>query len=710
MARHRLPAVSCFNLLLLIGIFGWLSAAQGAPRPAAAEPESRTGRIVTIQGVIDSALGKRVIDAANAAARDGDQVLIFDIQAAQSDFGPCYDLANHITRLGIPRTVAFVSKPLTGYAVLVALACSEIVLSEHAKLGDVGAGRADEGDITEITAFELIAGRAGHDPALVRGMLDRNLRLLEVTTPNGKRILAGKDLEAFGRNARILHQEVVKEAGERLLLTPELAKRLGLARRTAETRADVAAAYGLPASAAAQDSLYQETARPFLLKIEGQINSRMEQFIARRLQQARARGSSLLFVEIDSKSGDEESASRIANSLDMWPGRKVAWIGPPEVAHGPATLIVFGCDELVMARGSSVGDFHVDKDAAAFAASAVEWAQGSRFPPALIRGMIDPAVEVVEVVPVAGGAKTYKTAEELEQPGAKEAWRALRVVKRKGGPPPAFSGVEARGIDLASGNAESLDELKSLYDITGAVPALEPSWVDGLVDGLTSKTGTFFLIVLGMTCLYIEFHMPGFGVAGVLSVFCFVLFFWSRYLSNTANSLEIVMFLLGVLFLAVELFVLPGFGVTGMAGVLLMIASLLLASQSFTVPRSESETRELIQNMLTLSASMVVMVGIAFGLARVLPRIPLMSRMVLPPPNSLPAEELEFAESDPSPYADILGRRGTALNALRPTGRIELDGEYYDVVAQGSFIEAGSEVEVTAVSQNRIVVRRAGAA
>ena len=103
------------------------------------------------------------------------------------------------------------------------------------------------------------------------------------------------------------------------------------------------------------------------------------------------------------------------------------------------------------------------------------------------------------------------------------------------------------------------------------------AWVTGL------------LFVVGLVALYVEVSTPGLGLGGLVSLLCFALFFWSRFLGGTAEVLEIVLFLTGVAFLAVEIFVLPGFGVAGITGLLLMLAGVLMASQTFLIPETKRE-------------------------------------------------------------------------------------------------------------------------
>lgn len=690
-------------------------AQEGAPQKqdVPAEPV-RTGSMITIRGTIDTGLKYQVLNAARTAARRGDEIIIFDLQAANSDFDACYGLANEISRLGgaVERTVAYVSQPLVGHAVLVALACDEIVMASSARIGDVYRDRPNEGTITEETAYKDMAGRKGHSAYLALGMANAATRLWEVTTPTGKLILSEEQLESFAREAKVLRKDLIKDAGERLLLDAPTAQRLNFARLVVDSRAAVATAYRLPESVLAEDRLAGEVIRPVILKLEGAIDHRLHQYVLRRVKQARDLGINLVFVEIDSTVGDESAANNIAITLKEWPeAKKVAWV--PRHATGAATLVLFGCDELVMGPEATIGDFLSDDDALAesyraLAENAVSLSEGSKLPPAIVRGLIDPAVGVSLVrKKQSPGLVALKTNEELEQPEVAEAWVDPKPIKEPG-IRLVLDGVKAHSLDVAVALVASQDELAARFGVTGPMAVLSAGWVDALVDGLTSVGGTVFLLVVGMFCLYIEFQLPGFGIAGLVSATCFVLFFWSRYLSDTANSLEIVMFLLGILFIAIELFVLPGFTVTGMAGLGLLVASLLLASQSFTLPTTESERRELFTNGVTLAASMVVFLTAAVTLARFFPRVPFFSRLVLAPPGG-PVEGEELFEDDSqvdlAPHNQLLGRRGIAVSPLRPAGRMQFGDRYYDVVTRGEFIAPGTPIEVVAVYHNRIIVR-----
>lgn len=700
MDRNRWHRFTAWGLLVSICFI--------AAQAHSAEPTS--GRMITLRGTIDSALVQRVNSTVRDAARSGVEIVIFDIQVGQSDFGACYDLANSIAQIGgsVRRTVAYISKPLTGNAVLVALACDEIVLAGKASIGDVEVA----GDLKprEKAMFESIAVEKGHGKWIAAGLADKSLRLYEVETTNGKSIKAADELAEFEKNARVLKKDIIKESGQRWVLSSELAQRLGLVRLVKDSRSEVVVAYGLSEQVAAEDSTFKEATHPLLLKIEGAISPRILQAVQRRLQDAERQGSTLLFIEIDSTGGDLVVASSLMNTLDQWPGRKVAWV--PNNATGSATLLLFGCDEVVVGPKANIGSFVLDgkesESAHALADGAVEAARESKIPEAIVRGLVNASEEIWEVRNKENGAiRSFRTAEQLEADGDAGPWEKVRTAKERGNVMKLEGGEQARAMDFAVAVVEGEPQLFSTYAIQGPVPVLKPTWVDDVVNGLTSPGATVFLLAVGLTCLYLEFQMAGFGVAGLLSAVCFVLFFWSRFLSDTANSLEIVMFILGLFLVALEIFVLPGFGVAGITGVLLIFASIILASQSFPWPTTESETRILMGNVVQLVLSMAIFIGGAVVIARFFPSLPMFNRMVLPPPGELAEGRFpsEGDEGPMTPYDNILGDVGVAASPLRPVGRMKLGSQYFDVITNGEFVEAGRRIEVVEVHHNRIVVR-----
>ena len=216
------------------------------------------------------------------------------------------------------------------------------------------------------------------------------------------------------------------------------------------------------------------------------------------------------------------------------------------------------------------------------------------------------------------------------------------------------------------------DELQGLYGLRGkSIREDGPTWVDALVTTLTDPFVSWMLLFVGLFMLVVELKLPGIGLPAITSALAFLLFFWSHYLSGTADQLEIILFLVGLICLALELFVFPGFGVFGMSGVLLILVSIVMASHTFVWPTQEYEYREMGLTLLQVTVAMTAVGVGAVVLARFFPSIPLFNRLIL----------------KPEPWNGIRGwrrgrqvvRRGVRLAAL-PDRR---DGEDHDRAPAG---------------------------
>jgi membrane-bound ClpP family serine protease len=200
-----------------------------------------------------------------------------------------------------------------------------------------------------------------------------------------------------------------------------------------------------------------------------------------------------------------------------------------------------------------------------------------------------------------------------------------------------------------------------------------------------------------------EVMSPGIGVPGFVSALCFTLFFWSQFLHGTAGWLEVTLFILGIGCLALEVFVLPGFGVFGIGGAALVIASIVLASQTFVVPHSSAELAQLPQSLGRIVLCGLGLVVALVVMRRVLPRTPVYKHLVLVPPEGAEREEREERESLVH-LVHLTGKRGVTLTRLVPAGKARFGDEVVNVLSRGTMIESGADVFVAEVTGNRVIV------
>ena len=328
-------------------------------------------------------------------------------------------------------------------------------------------------------------------------------------------------------------------------------------------------------------------------------------------------------------------------------------------------------------------------------------------PEAVARAMVDPATEVVEARDQNTGAVQLLLREEAEADRAR--FQGIEV-RKKPGHTLILTGDEAAAFGLGQvvGNEE---ELKGLYGLRGKLIRVDgPTWVDSLVTVLTDPYVSWLLLFVGLFMLVIELKLPGIGLPAITSALAFLLFFWSHYLSGTADQLEIILFLVGLVCLGLELFVFPGFGIFGMSGILLMLCSIVMASHTFVWPTQDYEYREMGFTLLQLIGALVAVVGGAVALARYLPSIPLLNRLVLKPepwtgvdsddPTSKPP--MEGYES----LAFLVGETGRTTSPLRPTGKARFGNLLLDVTADSYYVEPDSLVEVIDVQGTRVIVKK----
>jgi membrane-bound serine protease (ClpP class) len=155
---------------------------------------------------------------------------------------------------------------------------------------------------------------------------------------------------------------------------------------------------------------------------------------------------------------------------------------------------------------------------------------------------------------------------------------------------------------------------------------------------------------------------------------------------------------------ALEIFVLPGMAIFGLGGGLLIIGSLVLASQTFIIPANGYQVEKLRNSLLVLCGAAVGSVLAGAIMRRFLPHAPVFNRMMLAPPSGEEAEALSQRESLVD-FAHLLGQHGTATTPLFLSGKARIGDQLVDVIADGDAIDRGTQVEVIEVSGSRVVVR-----
>ena len=262
---------------------------------------------------------------------------------------------------------------------------------------------------------------------------------------------------------------------------------------------------------------------------------------------------------------------------------------------------------------------------------------------------------------------------------------------------------EAYKYEIADTLLENIDEVLKYFDLESAESVVERSnWAEDVVRFLNNPIISSILIMIGFFGLFAEIKSPGWGVPGTAGLLALTLFFGSSYILQLASIVEILMFIIGLGLILIEVFAIPGFGIAGISGILLIIASLFLALVGAD-PFIDMEAVSMA--IIQLTVALVLSIILIIVLAKFLPRTTIFKKFVLSVEEKSEAGFVSHTTSE-----DMVGKMGKAITDLRPAGTAEIDGERVDVVTDSEFIEKGSSLEVVEVEGIRVVVREIKAA
>jgi membrane-bound serine protease (ClpP class) len=416
----------------------------------------------------------------------------------------------------------------------------------------------------------------------------------------------------------------------------------------------------------------------YVAPVEGIIDLGLAPFIQRVLDEAAAADAAAVVLHINTFGGRVDAAVQIRDALLNSRVRTVAFVNKRAISAG--ALISLAAENIVMAGGGTIG-----------AATPVQAGQ----PGAAAQPVSEKTVSYVR--------KEFRaTAESRKRPllvaeAMVDADVAIRGLIEKG-KLLTLTTEEALKHKVADFRADTLESALQQLGLGGAeLRRAGPNWAENVVRFLTHPVVSSLLITIAMIGILIEIRTPGFGVPGALGIASLALFFWGHWLVQLAGWEELLLVVAGVILLALELLVIPGFGIAGVLGIVAILASLVLS----LVGPGDTAT-------FILTAALRVVLSLLFALLaslillRFLPRLPFGRRLVL---DRGLAAALGYA-SAPESDARLLGKKGRASSPLHPAGIAEIEGARVDVVSEGELIDAGEHIEVTRVDGNRIVVRR----
>lgn len=456
----------------------------------------------------------------------------------------------------------------------------------------------------------------------------------------------------------------------------------------------------------------------YVIDLNGPIFGQFHSYLMSRLERAKRQGADLIILRLTSPGGDLNTSVELARKLQAIDWATTIVFVPEEAISGGA-VISLGSDRIYMQPRALIGDAgpirmtdgvfeHAEEKVVSFLAVAVrELADASDRPGALAEAMVDRNLKVFSAVKKESGKKVYLTEEQTEDPLIQQSHDIGAAVPESG---------DNRFLTVAGKRAAELGLAEGIFDNEAAmmkelqivkVTETKINWVDRVVFILNRPLVTGLLLIIGLIAVYIEMSAPGVTLPGMVAAGCFGIFFWSHFFGGTSGWLEILLFVLGILFLMLELFVLPGFGVCGIGGILLVVASLVMATQDFVLPNNQMQWELLQTNSLIVLGAIAGVGLLLFIQLMFLDSLPGLARFQL---NTQSGEVAGSLAGDTNATATHslpeVGESGVTESVLRPSGKVLFDSRLVDVVSEGEYIDPGIQVEVLRREGNRIIVRQ----
>jgi membrane-bound serine protease (ClpP class) len=349
-------------------------------------------------------------------------------------------------------------------------------------------------------------------------------------------------------------------------------------------------------------------------------------------------------------------------------------------AASAGTLISLASDYIYMQTGASIG-----------AASVVN-PQGEVMPEkyqSYMRGLMRATAEAKGRDPKIAEAFVDPT---VSLPEWKEDGKILTFT--------ASEAVKANVINAEVKNENEVFQQLAIH--APKVTAYQKTVVDHIIGFLVNPLISGLLIVGIIAGIYFELQTPGIGFAMVLAIICASLFFAPLYLQGLADHWEIAIFVIGVILIALEVFVIPGFGVAGVLGIILVLCGL-----SFSMLSNDfldfkiSKPGLLMNSFLIVIGSMVLSVVLMVIFGKNLLQSSAFKRLVLED-----EQRADTGYTSSIPKVSLLNKNGIARTVLRPSGKIEIDGVWYDAVALDGFIDMGESIYVEKHENYNLFVRR----
>lgn len=446
----------------------------------------------------------------------------------------------------------------------------------------------------------------------------------------------------------------------------------------------------LPVRAADADEAPVPVAKKvYVVPIREDIMPPLLYLVRRGVKEAMAAKADLLVIDMDTNGGRLDVAEEIMEIIDKFEGEVVTFVNKKAISAG--AIISFATDKIymvpegligdaapIMSGGQEIPETANEKVKSFLTARLRSKAEANGHRPDVAEAMVrkERVLEIDDKVLAPGGELLTLTARE--------------AAAKYGDPPKPL---------LSLGTVENLDELFTQLKVEVAVKVeVEPTGAEKLAGWINAIAP--ILMMIGIAGIYIEYKTPGFGVFGTIGILAFLVYFFGGYVAGLSGVEWLVVFFLGIVLIAVELFVFPGTIFIGLSGIALVLLALVMSGVDLYpdvpgLPPFDAFGLPL-QNLVVAFLGGIL---ICYGLGKWLPHTSYYSRVVSQGVSGM-TSVVAIEERKQS----RIGETGEAVSQLRPSGKARFGEEILDVISTGEIIDAGQTVKIVRHSGSDPVV------
>ena len=410
----------------------------------------------------------------------------------------------------------------------------------------------------------------------------------------------------------------------------------------------------------------------YIAYIDGEIDLGLAPYVSRVIFEAENNNADAIIFKINTFGGRVDAATQIKDAILSSKVLTIAFINNRAISAG--ALIALSCNKIVMVPGSSIG--------AATVVDETGKKQSEKYQSYMRSEMRSTAEKNGRRTDIAEGMVDERVIVE----GLSDSTTLITLTSE-----------EAQNYSVADTVLNNFKDVLNVYNLKNAEEIyLTSNWAEDVVRFLNNPIISSILIMIGFFGLMAEIKTPGWGLAGTSALIALTIFFGSSYILQLASILEILLFILGLILLLAEIFIIPGFGIAGISGIVMIFASIflsLLGSDPFLDMHTVSIA------IIQLSGSLLFALVGMFFLIKYLPKSTAFNKLVLSD-----SEKAEHGFVSHISEKDLIGKTGIAFTTLRPGGTAEIDGRRIDVVADSEYIDKDVKIRVLRVEGIKVVV------